>query len=300
VNYSARFDASGAAVQSCVVALHCSLGSGRQWAPLLAALSHRHQVFAPDISGYGDGSLPPHATATLASEVEFLSDQLAAVPGPIHLVGHSYGGAIAFRIATASALAPRVRSLTLIEPILPTLLLEHEQDRHLYEHFARLANRVCSALWAGDTNAALDTFLTFWSGADASKRPSPQACLRLAQYAGKLVGDFTAAFAEGDVPAAARSLAVPVLLFSGGLSPFVTRRVVGRLASSIANARAIHLASAGHMLAVTHAAELIPDIADHIADADERAARTAGSAPIRTGRHELLRKERLHFESALS
>jgi hypothetical protein len=60
-------------------------------------------------------------------------------------------------------------------------------------------------------------------------------------------------------------------LFSGGLSPFVTQRVVGRLASTIANARAIHLPSAGHMLAITHAADLIPDIADHITDADERA-----------------------------
>jgi hypothetical protein len=58
----------------------------------------------------------------------------------------------------------------------------------------------------------------------------------------------------------------------------VTQRVVGRLASAIPNARAIHLPSAGHMLAITHAAELIPDIADHIADADERAARITQSA----------------------
>jgi pimeloyl-ACP methyl ester carboxylesterase len=297
MNYSVRLDASRAAVQSSVVALHCSLGSGRQWAPLLAALGHRHQVFAPDISGYGDGSLPAHAAAVLASEVDFLMGSLTAVPGPIHLVGHSYGGAIAFRIATASSLAPRIRSLTLIEPILPAMLLEYGQDRHLYEHFARLANRVCAALWAGDTDAALDTFLTFWNGPEASKRLSPQARLRVAQYAGKLAGDFTAAFAEHDVPAAARNLAVPVLLFSGGLSPFVTQRVVGRLASSIANARAIHLPSAGHMLAITHAAEMIPDIADHIADADQRAAPLAAAG---TGQHGLFRNEWLHVERALS
>jgi hypothetical protein len=67
-----------------------------------------------------------------------------------------------------------------------------------------------------------------------------------------------------------------VLLFSGGLSPFVTQRVVGRLASLVANARAIHLPAAGHMLAITHAAELNPDIADNIADADDRAGRAAG------------------------
>ena len=38
---------------SCVVALHCSLGSGRQWGKLAAALGCDHLVIAPDISGYG-------------------------------------------------------------------------------------------------------------------------------------------------------------------------------------------------------------------------------------------------------
>ena len=72
----AEFDTSNAHEQSCVVALHCSLGSGRQWAPLAAALGHRHRVLAPDISGNGDGALPAHAAATLASEVEFLHSRL--------------------------------------------------------------------------------------------------------------------------------------------------------------------------------------------------------------------------------
>ena len=281
MSYSARLDTSNAREQSCVVALHCSLGSGRQWAPLAAALGHRHQVMAPDISGYGDAAMPAHAAATLADEVEFLHDRLAALKGPIHLVGHSYGGAIAFRIATASRFAARVRSLTLIEPILPQVLIDQGRDRQLYEHFARLANRVCSSLWQGETMRALDHFLTFWNGPEAFARTPEQALQRMALRAGKLVTDFTAGFAEAGVREAARKLAMPVLLFSGGLSPFVTQRVVGRLASLVANARAIHLPAAGHMLAITHGAELNPDIADHIAEADERAAQAASAVTRR-------------------
>jgi len=269
-----RPDTPNAREQSCVVvALHCSLSSGRQWQPLIAALNHRHRVIAPDISGYGDRPLRMHGPATLAEEVDVLAHELDSHSGPIHLVGHSYGGAIAFRIATASRFAARVRSLTLIEPVLPGILLESAQDRHLYEHFARLANRVSKALRDGDTSYALDTFLAFWSGSVACADVSEHARSRMEDRAHKLMADFTAAFAETDVYNAARRLSLPALLFSGGLSPFVSQRVTGRLASAIAHARAIHLPSAGHMLAITHAAELIPDIADHVADADERAAR---------------------------
>jgi hypothetical protein len=37
-----------------VIALHCSLGSGRQWKRLAAELGASHQIITPDLSGYGD------------------------------------------------------------------------------------------------------------------------------------------------------------------------------------------------------------------------------------------------------
>ena len=37
----------------CVVALHCSLGSGRQWKALADQLGRSQPFFAPDIAGYG-------------------------------------------------------------------------------------------------------------------------------------------------------------------------------------------------------------------------------------------------------
>ena len=149
----------------------------------------------------------------------------------------------------------------------------------------RLRTASAEALRNGDTPNALDNFLTFWSGPDAYGRVSPQARLRMEQHAHKLATDFSAGFAETGVLEKAGKLSLPVLLFSGGLSPFVTQRVIGRLASAIANARAIRLPAAGHMLAITHAGELIPAIADHIADADEQAARTARSIAGREPQH---------------
>jgi pimeloyl-ACP methyl ester carboxylesterase len=261
--------ASESRITSSVIALHCSLNSGHQWARLTEELASKHQVIAPDISGYGSNAGPFVLPTTLAEEVDLLSDRLGEAIGPIHLVGHSYGGALAFKIATDSPLASRVRSLTLIEPVLPTTLLENGSDRRLYEHFVRLAHAVYQDLWNGLSWEAVEKFLAFWKGSGPPEQLSSKALVRMIEHAEKLAFDFTAILAERNVTAAAAAIRVPTLLLSGGLSPYLTQRVVGRLASTIAGAEAKHLPAAGHMLPISHAAVINPHIVRHIARADE-------------------------------
>ena len=55
--------------KACVVALHCSLGSGRQWKTLADELGREHPFFAPDISGYGANGCALDLPLTLAEEV---------------------------------------------------------------------------------------------------------------------------------------------------------------------------------------------------------------------------------------
>jgi pimeloyl-ACP methyl ester carboxylesterase len=256
---------------STVIALHCSLGSGHQWAGLAEELAGKHMVIAPDISGYGNNAGPFELPTTLAEELRLLNDRLCEAVGPIHLVGHSYGGALAFKIATDSPLAGRVRSLTLIEPVLPTVLRENGPDRPLYAHFARLAHAVYEDLWNGLPWNAIDKFLAFWKGSEATEELSPKARLRMIEHAEKLAFDFTAILAEQNVMAAAAAIRVPTLLVSGGLSPYLTQRIVWRLTSAITGVKTRHLPAAGHMLPISHAAAINPDIVRHIARADELA-----------------------------
>ena len=133
--------------KACVVALHCSLGSGRQWKTLADEVGRSHSFFAPDISSYGANACALDLPLTLAEEVRCLSGTLNDADGPIHLVGHSSGGAIAFKIATCSAFADRVRSLTLIEPVLPTLLCDSDADRRLHARFAQVARDVTEVIF---------------------------------------------------------------------------------------------------------------------------------------------------------
>jgi pimeloyl-ACP methyl ester carboxylesterase len=269
--------------KSCVIALHCSLGTGRRWAKLTEALGHSYRVITPDIAGYGDDVDPFDLPLTLADEVAFLLDRVDTGIGQVHLVGHSYGGAIAFKMATASPLAARVRSLTLIEPVLPTLLKESAADRRLHDLFAQLARNVSVDLSRGMSVEAIERFMTYWDGSTASEPMSAEAKLRLTERIDKLPYDFAAALSEENVTAAAAGIKVPTSLFSGGLSPYMTQRIVGRLASLIDGAETHHLPAAGHMLPLTHARQINPQIVAHIARADDLAGVPLASSLGRDG-----------------
>jgi pimeloyl-ACP methyl ester carboxylesterase len=261
--------ASGSNTTSTVIALHCSLSSGNQWARLSEELAATHRVITPDISGYGNNRGPFDLPTTLSEEVDLLEDRLQEATGPIHLVGHSYGGALAFKIATDSPLANRVRSLTLIEPVLPTILRDNGPDRPLYEHFVRLARAVSEDLWNGLPRDAIDRFLVFWKGSEAKEDVSPKARMRMIEHAEKLAFDFAAVLAEQNVTTAAAAIRAPTLLASGGLSPYITQRILWRLTSAIPEVRTRHVPAAGHMLPVSHADAINPDIVRHISQADE-------------------------------
>jgi pimeloyl-ACP methyl ester carboxylesterase len=268
--------------KSCVIALHCSLGSGRQWSKLAAALGPDMQVIAPDLAGYGSNPVSSDLPTTLAQEVEGLRGSLEAAKGPIHLVAHSYGAAIAFKIATASPFSSRIRSLTMIEPILPTLLVESAADRRLHDRFQALRHELCQDLGKGSAMEAIDKFADFWAGSGPREPMPPAARVRMIEHAERLAFDFSAALGEENPANAASALRLPTLLFSGGQSPFMTQRIVQRLAAIMDGAEHRHLPDAGHMLPLTHTAAVNPEIIRHIARADALAPRALpeGGQPL--------------------
>ena len=67
-----------------------------------------------------------------------------------------------------------MRSLTLIEPVLPTLLLRERRGPRLHARFAQVAREVSEDIWNGSVLEAIDKFMAFWNGS-GPQDPLPEA-----------------------------------------------------------------------------------------------------------------------------
>jgi pimeloyl-ACP methyl ester carboxylesterase len=98
-----------------IVCLHSSTGSSAQWRGLTQTLAERWQLLGPDLHGHGRSpAWPADAGDTLHTDAAAVSAR--AGPGRMHLVGHSYGAAVALQMALRHP--QLVASLTLYEPVL--------------------------------------------------------------------------------------------------------------------------------------------------------------------------------------
>src|SRR5215831_7960985 len=121
-----------------VVCLHSSASSSVQWRPLMERLADRFRVISVDLYGYGQSPPWPEGRAlSLADEVRLLEPVLRDAGNRFHLIGHSYGGAIALRAALDRP--ERLLSLSLFEPVLFSLLAEEDPDQPAAREIALIA-----------------------------------------------------------------------------------------------------------------------------------------------------------------
>ena len=86
-----------------ILALHSSLSSRAQWRPLADYLGSYYRMAAVDLHGYGASRLTA-SSITLQEEAAralHRARDLIGMTRPVHLVGHSYGGAVALALALA-------------------------------------------------------------------------------------------------------------------------------------------------------------------------------------------------------
>ena len=160
-------------------------------------------VLAPDRLGQAPGERWAAGQATsFDDEVEHLAPLITAQAGGIHLLGHSYGGAVALQIAMRWP--ARIKSLTLYEPVRFRLLLDSPAMTPLAYDVIRLARSVQRMAGPAPADAAA-RFVDYWSGDGAWAQTSPARQQALALRMPKVGAEFTAALEDSAQDAATRA-----------------------------------------------------------------------------------------------
>jgi len=135
-----------------LVFLHGFPDSHRTWRHQIAHLSGRYRCIAPDQRGYRGSSKPAgvenYAPDKLIGDVFQLADALGV--GPFTIVGHDWGGAIAWGVAIMGQLNGRVtRAVVMNAPhpvIFPRLLYTNRQQRQASQYFRVFRDPASDAL----------------------------------------------------------------------------------------------------------------------------------------------------------
>jgi pimeloyl-ACP methyl ester carboxylesterase len=247
-----------------VVLIHCSGSSGAQWRALAASLSDRYHVLAPDLIGYG-GSAPwtSRAGFCLAQEAAPIRSLIGRLERPVHLVGHSYGGAVALHIARTRP--ELLSSLTLIEPSAFHLLRGGDAiDTAGLEEIMQVAADVSASAATGDLVGGFGRFVDYWSGPGSWAAMPAEKRAAFAPQLAKVALDFHALFSESAGLEDVRGIALPTLVLQGGCTRLPSRCIVRRLRDALPEAAFRFVQGAGHMLPITHRDEVNRHIAAHI------------------------------------
>lgn len=257
-----------------VVYVHGLSGSATNWTDLAALLATRAAGTAIDLPGFGRTGPPASDRYSPAVHADALLCFLAGGGRPVHLVGNSYGGALALSVA---ARRPElVRTLTLISPAMPDLRPDPRRvsDPRMLLAVLPVVGRGARAELAGmDPRARAEQVvrLCFGDPALVPEHRLAEATEEFAERAG-LAWGYEASAATGKAMAlgwllgeslwtVAGRVRAPTLVIWGDRDRLVAPRLAARTVAAIPGARLLMLPGVGHVAQIEAPVEVARAVA---------------------------------------
>ena len=236
-----------------VLALHCTLAFGGAWGGVSKVLGDQVTLIAPDMASHGRSA--DWDEVSDFGETTFAACLAAMDDAPMDIIGHSFGAAIALRIAAQHP--DRVRSLTLFEPVLFSVA-RADAPASLDAHDAQ-TRPFNDAMQTDDRVAAARAFNGMWSSgpkwdslSERSRAAMTRAIHVVPDTVDFLYEDSCGLLAEGVLDA----VQVPTVLMRGAHALPAISAVTAGLTRRLGNASEVVIEGAGHMAPISHPVEV--------------------------------------------
>ncbi len=229
-----------------VVFLHCSMSRKEQWLSIFKSLKNKFKLIAIDLYGYGETPFPDKVKGfSLDDEIELMESVLDKETGTgenFHLVGHSYGGAVAMRYSTF----PHRKniSLSVYEPMLNHVF--RDLNMEMFDLGKEFIEGIEKDIALGDYDSGCRKFIDVFSG-DGTFDKLPEEIKNLFRDCiKKMPLDYKATIADNLNLLSYRNMGIPVCLMYGNKSPEITSFISLELIKIIEDIE-VHVVNGGHM-----------------------------------------------------
>ena len=248
-----------------VVLVPGSCSTGAAWRSVVSQWNGDFRCVTTSLLGYGGTAERRRSDdADISPEAEVIEAVIRHAGGPVHLVGHSFGGLTALAVALRKKV--QLLSLTIAEAPAPQILHHMGEHRH-YRAFRDMTDAYFAAFHAGE-EAPIERMIDFYGGAGTFASWPPRVRAYAVETTPVNIRDWASGYGFELTPALLGTVETPALVLWGEASHPAARRANELLGRCLPNALTFAIPGAAHFMIATHANEVAGAIARHVASAE--------------------------------
>lgn len=247
------------AVKTPLALIHCALGRASNWRGFLNAMERPVSPLLIELPGHGLAESYEASRNLSDQAIELALEEMPS--DPVALIGHSYGAAVALRLAVERPY--RVSSLVLVEPVFYAAV----KGRWAFEKVERDMASFVKRMQAGENATAAKEFHAIWgNGTNWRDLPADVRAYIVDRIPLVMAGNELLIEDRPNVlaPGKLEELDMPVTFVDGGDTHPVIPEIISTIGDRIPDAEWVTIPKAGHMLPVTHPERLVEAVGDRL------------------------------------